>query len=352
MSFCRNCAPGEACTIPESYYVYGVDEYGKVTGEENMMNEIYQRGPITCGLATNEAFHEYTEGIFYDTTGEKAIDHIISIVGWGEQNGVKFWRLRNSWGAAWGEQGFMRIVRGVNNLGIESDCDWGTPKLDFTTRHITTEEEQNDPRNDQTVYPFPQPTYNGEEKPELYSKYGRVEKSYFEQGERVVGHSFLPVDVLPTHVDWRAMDGKNYMSWTKNQHIPQYCGSCWAQGTTSALADRFNIMMDLDVPTPIALSAQVVINAYAGGSCDGGNPGGVYEYAYNTGIPDSTCEQYVAYNLQSEIAPIDTCRDCAWPPPPPGDNGLEGCWATPHKKYFVSEYYSLQGADEMKSDLA
>jgi cathepsin X len=97
------------------------------------------------------------------------------------------------------------------------------------------------------------------------------------------------------------MDGKNYMSWNKNQHIPQYCGSCWAQGTTSALADRFNIMMDLDVPTPIALNAQVIINAYAGGSCDGGNPGQVYEYAFNNGIPDSTCMQYVAYNLQSEI---------------------------------------------------
>jgi len=51
MNICRNCSPGEACFIPDQYLVYGVDEYDEVIGEENMMQEIYQRGPISCGIA-------------------------------------------------------------------------------------------------------------------------------------------------------------------------------------------------------------------------------------------------------------------------------------------------------------
>jgi len=88
------------------------------------------------------------------------------------------------------------------------------------------------------------------------------------------------------------MDGVNYLSWNKNQHIPQYCGSCWAQGSTSAIADRFNILnKGTDRETaPVGLDAQVIVDCQAGGTCDGGNPGGVYSFAHKNGIPHSSCE--------------------------------------------------------------
>jgi hypothetical protein len=41
MDICRNCNPGEACFVPDSYHVYGVEEYGIFGGEENMIQEIY-----------------------------------------------------------------------------------------------------------------------------------------------------------------------------------------------------------------------------------------------------------------------------------------------------------------------
>ena len=209
---------------------------------------------------------EYTDGIYYDTTGKDSEDHEISVVGWGEENGIKYWRVRNSWGSHWGEDGFFRVVRGVNNLGIEADCSWAVPRDTWTegVMHETTEEEKNDPNNDHTVYPFPQPVYNDalevEQNQNFLSEQSgcRVEKATFKTGPK--GNSkrsweLLPENLLPEQMDWRNVNGKNYLSWSKNQHIPRYSGSCWAQGTTSALADRFNILNDLQTPTPIALSA-------------------------------------------------------------------------------------------------
>jgi len=92
-----------------------------------MMAELYARGPIAATIAVTPALENYTSGVFVDTTGDKSLDHSVSITGWGVDNGAKYWVVRNSWGTYWGEGGWARIVRGVNNLGIEANCDWAVP---------------------------------------------------------------------------------------------------------------------------------------------------------------------------------------------------------------------------------
>ena len=94
-----------------------------------------------------------------------------------------------------------------------------------------------------------------------------------------------------------------------------------------------------------------MVNCQAGGSCYGGDPSGVYDYAYYHGIPDSSCMQYVAKNLPtSTCKPIDICRDCHGPPPPPNDSGIENCIAiTNYKRYYASNYYGVSGANNMKA---
>lgn len=146
---CKDCSPHEPCFVPPKYHVYRVDEFGALVGEQDMLQEIYQRGPIACAIAVPSELGKYTGGIYEDLTGDTDLVHEISVVGFGEEDGKKFWIARNSWGQSWGESGFFRVVRGTNNIGIESDCAYATPVDTWTeeVKHITTDEERNDPRN-------------------------------------------------------------------------------------------------------------------------------------------------------------------------------------------------------------
>lgn len=163
MALARNCSPHEACFVPDEYPVFHTEQYGEVIGEKEMMNEIYQRGPIACGVAVPQSLEDYTSGIYCDDTGDVNIVHDISVVGYGvdADTGAKYWLMRNSWGTQWGEQGFAKICRGTNNIAIESNCSWATPEntWDPVKTHKTTDEEKNSDLNDKTVYKMPQPIH-------------------------------------------------------------------------------------------------------------------------------------------------------------------------------------------------
>merc|ERR1711881_780921 len=123
-NICRNCSPDKGCFAVQNPPKIGISEHGQVRGENNMLAELHARGPIACTIAVTEALEKYTGGIFKDTTGAKGLDHEIELVGWGVENGEKYWIIRNSWGTYWGEQGWLRLIRGVNNLGVEANCDF------------------------------------------------------------------------------------------------------------------------------------------------------------------------------------------------------------------------------------
>lgn len=103
--------------------------------------EIYHGGPVVLSFEPAEDFMFYSEGVYrsapveaskgkgvlkplrkhvdFDQEWER-VDHAVVTIGWGEENGDKYWLIQNSWGPDWGEDGLFRIAMNTDESGIES----------------------------------------------------------------------------------------------------------------------------------------------------------------------------------------------------------------------------------------
>ena len=122
---CRTCPTfGKPCKPIHYFPNATISNYGRLHGWKQMMKEIYNSGPIACGVNAN-AILKYKGGIINDDNSSKVVDHEVSVVGWGkDKDDYLYWIVRNSWGEYWGEMGYFKIRMGLNQLGIESDCSW------------------------------------------------------------------------------------------------------------------------------------------------------------------------------------------------------------------------------------
>jgi cathepsin X len=159
-------------------------------------------------------------------------------------------------------------------------------------------------------------------------------------------YQYLNKSAVPTSWDWRNVNGVNLVTKDLNQHIPQYCGSCWAHGSMSALADRISIMRKGAWPQ-INLAIQYILNCGTdvAGSCFGGSATGAYQFVKEKGIPPDTCLLYQADDF--ECSPINTCRNCKGPP------GQGTCWAQQnYTRYFVDQFNDVDGVDSIMAEIA
>jgi hypothetical protein len=109
---------------------------------------------------------------------------------------------------------------------------------------------------------------------------------------------------MPSEYTWCNKEGVNYCTMSRNQHLPQYCGSCWAHGAVSALADRIKIARGAK-GVDINLSVQHILNCGGVGSCHGGSTAGVYHWLYQlsretgSGISYESSNPYMACSSES-----------------------------------------------------
>lgn len=84
--------------------------------EDQMATFVCGNGPLSIGVDA-QSWQTYQGGILKDCAGTQ-LDHGVLIVGFDNNNNPPYWIVKNSWGASWGESGYIRVEKGTNQCGI------------------------------------------------------------------------------------------------------------------------------------------------------------------------------------------------------------------------------------------
>lgn len=141
--------------------------------------------------------------------------------------------------------------------------------------------------------------------------------------------------LLPTNFTWRAL---GLLTPGGNQHIPQYCGACYAFGAMHALQDRIKIARSFESPqqhtAPDYIAAvQVLLNCNER-ACSGGSASGAWEWVrtfQGGGVPVEGCMGYAATDT-FDCAAENVCRNCMGTVAFTDDTPQYSCWAVPVDK--------------------
>ena len=105
-----------------------VSGFTDVPGEDGMLAAI-SKGPVSVAIeADMDVFHLYKSGVIDDASCGIKLDHGVLAVGFGNDptTGLAYYKVKNSWGATWGESGYVRLVRGKDQCGIADSASFPT----------------------------------------------------------------------------------------------------------------------------------------------------------------------------------------------------------------------------------
>jgi hypothetical protein len=100
--------------------------YQDVDPTEDALLEALKVEPISVAIeADQQSFQLYKSGVFTGACGDR-LDHGVLLVGFGTDDGQEYWKVKNSWGSSWGEDGYIRLIRDRDQCGIADSASYPT----------------------------------------------------------------------------------------------------------------------------------------------------------------------------------------------------------------------------------
>ena len=127
---CHHTCENAEFKVPyEKDKTYGRKIYSVKPNVNQIQLELMTNGPVEAAFTVYEDFPNYKSGVYQHVIGKPLGGHAVRILGWGEEAGIPYWLVANSWNYDWGDHGTFKILRGENHCGIESQVVAGIPKL-------------------------------------------------------------------------------------------------------------------------------------------------------------------------------------------------------------------------------
>jgi C1A family cysteine protease len=100
-----------------------INTYYNVPQSEDQLKKALMRQPISVAIQANKrSFQLYKSGVYDDPDCGDQLDHGVLLVGYGYDvdSGLDYWKIKNSWSSEWGEDGYMRLLKG--SVSSEGQC--------------------------------------------------------------------------------------------------------------------------------------------------------------------------------------------------------------------------------------
>lgn len=104
------------CRKSNCQAVSSITSYQNVESNNQLaLKQRVAQQPVSVAIEADQSgFQFYKSGVFSGKCGTN-LDHGVLLVGYGSENGVDYWLVKNSWGASWGDQGYIKLVRSDEN---------------------------------------------------------------------------------------------------------------------------------------------------------------------------------------------------------------------------------------------